>query len=100
MTKATRNSTATQTSQPPARIGLTHNEKAKKACRSLANVGLSFYDDDVVSSPHAQTYHLMVYKFRRQSCISSRNALSFRERAGWRSLRRALASIWRMRSRV
>src|SRR5713101_437981 len=30
----------------------------------------------------------------------SRNARSLREREGWRSLRSALASIWRMRSRV
>jgi len=28
------------------------------------------------------------------------NARNFREREGWRSLRSALASIWRMRSRV
>jgi hypothetical protein len=30
----------------------------------------------------------------------SRKALSFRAREGWRSLRNAFASIWRMRSRV
>ena len=32
--------------------------------------------------------------------LSSTNAFSLRERDGCRSLRRALASIWRMRSRV
>src|SRR6266849_6524533 len=37
---------------------------------------------------------------RRYSCTLSRNNLSLPEREGWRSLRRALASIWRMRSRV
>jgi len=31
---------------------------------------------------------------------TSRNPLSWRMRVGWRILRRALASIWRMRSRV
>jgi hypothetical protein len=35
---------------------------------------------------------------RRHSC--TRNDLSLREREGWRSLRKALASVWRMRSRV
>src|SRR5215472_17540917 len=38
--------------------------------------------------------------WRRHSCASYKNDLSWREREGWRSLRRALASIWRMRSRV
>src|SRR5271157_2758600 len=32
--------------------------------------------------------------------VASRNARSFRLREGWRSLRNAFASIWRMRSRV
>ncbi len=36
-------------------------------------------------------------RLRRYSCTSSRNNLSLPEREGWRSLRRALASIWRMR---
>jgi hypothetical protein len=40
------------------------------------------------------------FRPRRYSCTSSRNSLSLPEREGWRNLRRALASIWRMRSRV
>src|SRR5579872_4446961 len=36
----------------------------------------------------------------RYSCMPSRSERSLPEREGWRNLRRAFASIWRMRSRV
>ena len=51
-----------------------------------------------VTSPHGTAK--VSEAMRRHSCRYSRNDLSWRQREEWRSLRRALASIWRMRSRV
>src|SRR5579862_6196915 len=45
-------------------------------------------------------HHQITGESSQASRMPSVNARSLREREGWRSLRNALASIWRMRSRV
>jgi polyhydroxyalkanoate synthesis regulator phasin len=45
-------------------------------------------------SPRSSTSVPSVHRFRCHSCPSSRNALSLREREGWRSLRKAAIPAW------